>query len=75
MSSKPRPSENWNPADSGAALRARVNLLEDLKDKAFARVRKGEASTLDPTAEEAKEMADIWAAMKEARSVVPASWK
>ena len=71
---KPRPSEDWNPADSGAALRKAVDRLDDLKTKRIFRYVRGDSPTLEPTAEEAAEIADIRAAMKESAAAVPKDW-
>ena len=71
---KLKPSENWNPADSGAALRKAVDRLTDLRHKRMGRYALGEVSTLEPTAEEAAEIASIEASLKESAAAVPKDW-
>ena len=71
---KPTASENWNAADSGAALRKAVDRLEDLKFKRLGRYASGESPTLDPTAEEAAEIASIEASLRESAAAVPKDW-
>ena len=69
-----KPSGNWNPADSGAELRKAVDRLTDLRHKRMRMYAAGEVPTLEPSAEEAAEIASIKASMKESAAAVPKDW-